>query len=287
MKDEHDDKRDPLADYSYSSTELSRFYGLTIKGMEFYENKGIVQPERVGQGKIRRFNLADSYRLYAARLLRNSGMGLEETAGILESSSLAHIRTRIDNRVSNMKQGLLIKQRMLVHLEHMSHMLRLAEAQEPFFETITLGGFYQLFLRRFSGPHQSNREQTSEYRLWNEYLPITAASLRFLHADCLAEHGTIDTRIGLIMEEQDFLDFNFRESDRTQYIPGGRFLHTFIRGNALALHHRAWLEPALAYLRTHQLRLSGDAFTRMFFVGDDNGVETRYDELWMPINGEP
>lgn len=271
------------SEYIYSSSEVSKFYGITIKGMEFYEEKGIVHPQRVGQSKIRRFTLSDSYRLYYARLLRNSGVSIPETLDVLEHNSFDHAEELLGRHIREMRNALRVQQRTMECLERTVNLLRLAEDDEVFCETIPSGGFYRLFLRRFSGPHESNCEETLEYRSWNDFLPITAASLRFPLSDCLKEEGDMDTSIGLIMEEADFKAFDFRESDRTQFIPAGQFVHTIICGPSLRLCSRDWLRPALEYIAEKSLRLTGDAFSRLIFVANREGQSMRCDEAWFPV----
>lgn len=269
--------------YIYSSTELSRFYGITVKGMEFYEKKGLVHPQRIGQGNYRRFTLDDSYRLYLTRLLKNSGIGLPKTLDMLSAQSLAQIEQSFGALLDSMKQELVLQQMRLDALTHMREMMRLSMSEEPFFEIVECGGFHRLFLRRFNGPHESNDEETREYRHWNDFLPITAASLRFPLAECRIGAASVDTQVGLIVEEERFRVLGLSESSRTQYIPGGRFLHTIIHGNAQQMNDAAWLQHALLLMQREGLHQTGDAFTRFIFIVEEAQGCMRYDEAWFPI----
>lgn len=276
-------KQEPEARYEYSTTELSRFYGLTIKGMEYYENEGIVKPERVGNSRIRRYNLLDSYRMYMARMLRNSGIGIQEVSNFLNNNTLSNLENHLMPHLKTLQQNLFVQRRILESLEHLEAALKQIREGKIRYEFISREGFYRLFLRRFIGPHKSNREQTLEYQLWNDYLPITAASLCFPKNDCQRIVGEVDTRIGLIIDETDFHAFNFEHSDRTQFIPGGKFLHTIIVGDAEKLCDKTWLAPSLEYIETNNLKQTGDAFTRMLFTCEENGRAVRYDEIWIPV----
>ena len=276
-------KQEPEARYEYSTTELSRFYGLTIKGMEYYENEGIVTPERVGTSRIRRYNLLDSYRMHMARMLRNCGIGIQEVSNFLNNNTLANLENQLDPHLKTLQQNLFLQQRTLQSLEQLNAAVRQIKEGKIRYELLKREGFYRLFLRRFIGPHKSNREQTLEYQMWNDYLPITAASLCFPKNDCQRIKGEVDTRIGMIIDETDFSAFNFQTSDRTQFIPGGEFLHTIIVGDAEKLCDKTWLAPSLEYIETNHLKQIGDAFTRMLFTCEENGRAIRYDKIWIPV----
>ena len=273
-------------EYIYSSSELSAFYGLTIKGMEFYEKKGLVHPERVGSGKMRRYSLEDSYRLYCTRMFKNCGFSIQDTIALLEDNSFDHARDALAQRMASMEREIRTQQRILEILRRTDALMSLAERGAPFYEIVDCPGFYRLFLRRFDGPHESSAEETRDYRRWNDHLPITAASLRFPLADCRLDVRRVDTRVGLIVDRQDFDQLGFRESGRTQFIPGGRFLHTLLQGSSQRLAEADWLYPALRYMRANGLRQTGDAFSRMLFVVRAPEGDRRIDEAWFPCERE-
>lgn len=274
---------DSMARYEYSTTEVSRFYGLTVKGMEYYENEGIVKPQRVGNSRIRRYNLLDSYRLYTARMLRNSGFGIQEVSDLISNNTLSNFERHLEPRLKKMKRDLFLHQRVLQCLEHLGAMVRQIQEGKVRYETVYREGFYRLFLRRFIGPHKSDREQTLEYQMWNDYLPITAASLCFPKNDCQRIAGEVDTRIGLIVDETDFHAFGLQHSSRTQFIPGGKFVHAVIMGDAEKLCDKTWLAPSLEYIARNHLKQIGDAFTRMLFTSQEQGRTIRHDEIWIPV----
>ncbi len=89
MKDTH---------YRYSTKEISRFYGLTGKGLAFYEEKGIISPQRKENGKYRIFTLSDCYSLYQSKLYANCGFTLNETAKLLQEKTFDEALTLINKQ---------------------------------------------------------------------------------------------------------------------------------------------------------------------------------------------
>ena len=276
------DKNEKKYEYVYSSSEVSKYYGLTVKGMEYYEKCGLVIPERAGQSKVRRYSLLDNYRLYFSRLYKNAGFSIQQTVDMLENNTVEHLGEAFDKRIDAIRRDILIKERTAEELEYMRRMMCLA-GEEPFFEIVEEEGFYRLFVRQFSGPHRSSHEETREYKTWNDYLPLTNASLRFPLEDCRSDSEAADTEIGLIVREKDFNVLGLCVSGRTRHIPAGRFLHTLLCGEALTLSSKARLKPALEYMQAHGFRQTGDAFTRMITLLQCPGGDIRCDEAWFPV----
>ena len=281
-----DAERSGKIEYVYSSSELSKFYGLTIKGMAYYEQCGLVTPERVGLDKVRRYSLLDNYRLFYTRFYKNMGLSIRETADLLENNTPEHLAGDLDGHISRLRREVWFQRRMLEELERLRRLLPGAAGEPSFSVICEEEGFYRLFIRPFSGPHKSSREETLEYKTWNDYLPVANASLRFPLADCLSDREELDTEIGLILREGDFRAIGLQESGRTQYIPAGRFLHTFLCGEAERLDRKDWLRPALTWMQAHRLRQTGDAFTKMIMVLRQDGRDLRCDEAWFPVYGE-
>lgn len=73
--------------YVYTSSELGKYFGISIKGIEYYERKKLINPKRVGNNNQRQFNLNDTYRIFMARYLSQSGLTLNDTLDVLNASN--------------------------------------------------------------------------------------------------------------------------------------------------------------------------------------------------------
>lgn len=150
--------------YVYTSSELGKYFGISIKGIEYYEKKKLVKPDRVGKGKQRRFNLNETYRVFMARYLRQAGFNINDTLRILNSPN----ESTALNSYKELLQSLQLKRKyseiIIKVLSHNLALLKNAKQEQPKFELIKSPVFKRLFLREMDGLHQSNEEQTEEYR---------------------------------------------------------------------------------------------------------------------------
>ena len=76
----------------------------------------------------------------------------------------------------------------------------------------------------------------------------------------------LNVDIGNIIDKADFDALGYRLSAQTEVIPAGKCLYTVLKGDADAIDNRKWLMPALDYLESHQLKLTGDPITAMLVV---------------------
>lgn len=276
-------KRDDEQGYFYSSTEVSRFYGITVKGMEYYEEKGLVHPERLGKSKIRRFNLQDSYRMYFARLYHNCGISINQSLDILKNNTTGHITGALRDQMTAMRREQTLRQRMMDSLAEMIERLSDMEQTVDRCAVVETGGVYRLFLRHFTGPHLSDARETREYQMWNDLMPITSASMSYPLGGLLERDPEIDPQIGMMIEEADFAAYLSSASDRVQYFPPGRAVRTIICGPTEPLNGANRLRAALAFIDEHHLTPKSDAYTRLLHVVKTDQGDMRFDEAWFPV----
>ena len=70
------------APQSYSISDLAAEFGVTTRTLRFYEEKGLLTPER--RGRVRYFSPADRVRLRLILRGRRLGLSLEESAEIID-----------------------------------------------------------------------------------------------------------------------------------------------------------------------------------------------------------
>jgi DNA-binding transcriptional MerR regulator len=75
-------KEKPLMRSEYSISELAREFSITPRAIRFYEEKGLLTPQRNGSSRI--FNAADRVRLVLILRGKRIGFSLEESRDIID-----------------------------------------------------------------------------------------------------------------------------------------------------------------------------------------------------------
>ena len=271
-------------EYIYSSSEMAKFYGLTNKAIQFYEEKGLLHPQKIGTGNIRRYDLSDSYSLYYTRLYHNCGIGVNQVIDLLENNTASHLHGSLSQHMEHMEKEIRFKQHLLSHMQDIQRVFTNALAHPDAFSVITLEeGFYRLYIRHFIGAHTSNKQETEELQSWNQLLPIACASMLFPTGNLPQDTQMLATQIGLVIRESDFNRFDLKHSDRVSYHPGGRFVRGVIACDPLCLNDPQLLAPALSFIRENGLRIRASAFTRLLNLVQTEHGSLRYDEIYIPI----
>ena len=270
--------------YVYSSTELSRYYGISVKGMEFYEQKNLLHPERIGPGKIRRYHLLDCYQLAEARMLRNCGFCVEKTAELLENNHPDYLQEEFEARGKEMEAEIRQQEAVLEGIRRIQDGIRRVH-EDPGPSLVEHEGFYRLFIRLFSGEHTSTSDESEQFSLWNSLMPISEASLLYDMEELKSEAAQFNTEVGMIMSAENFDRFHLEKSDRISFIPPGLAVHAIAEGPQTELDHPGRLSPLLRFIEEHHLEITGDAFSRLIFVMQSpDGQQMRYDDVWIPVS---
>lgn len=269
-------------DYLYSSAELARYYGLTRKGLAFYEEKGILSPARTQNHKYRIFSLSDCYNMYHTKLYANCNFSLSETAEILQHGTISHVVSNMEDKLDGLQREIWLKERILYHGKRIIRTLKQAE-EGSFFEVTQSPEFYRLYVRTYWDAHISNDEESREFEEWNRTVPVNTASLKYSMEQLVSGKEELNVDIGNIMMAEDFQRFGYSVTDRVEHLPPVTCLHTVLTGNGEEIYSRRWLEPALAYIESSRLQLAGSPFTSMLLVTGDGSKKTRWEEAWFPV----
>lgn len=269
--------------YIYSTAEASKFYGLTRKGLSFYEEKGIISPSRTENNKYRIYTLEDCYSLYHAKLYSNCNFTLAEIADMIQGGGETEFVEQMKKKQEIIEKDILLRQRMLFHagritniMEHLDEYMQFKIVESP--------DFYRLFVRKYNEKHTSSQAQSLEFEEWNRTIPINTASLKYSIDEVRENRETLNVGIGNIISAQDFGTFDYQVSERVEFIPSQKCLYAVLCVDGEHIYKKDWLTPAFQYMKEQQLECVGDPFTSMLVVLQTGAGKVRYEEVWFPVS---
>ncbi|MDL2218486.1 MerR family transcriptional regulator, partial [Christensenellaceae bacterium OttesenSCG-928-M15] len=118
---------------TYKTSQIAKYYGMTNKGLEFYEEKGILTPEREENGKYRVYHLEDCYTIYGAKLFRRVGFSVEETLQMVNCKDAGEYREKLLERKRHAEREARVQERLAFHMEEISSLLEGIEREETRF----------------------------------------------------------------------------------------------------------------------------------------------------------
>jgi DNA-binding transcriptional MerR regulator len=93
-----------MADTTYKIGDLAREFGVTLRTLRFYEDKGLITPDRVGTTRL--YSAEDRERLQIALFCKRIGLSLGEIREMLE----LHDRESVDQSVQRKIQKVYASQ---------------------------------------------------------------------------------------------------------------------------------------------------------------------------------
>ena len=169
----------PEQNYRYTTSQLAQYYGLTGKGLAFYESKGLLSPQRTANKKYREYSLIDCYHLYDSKFYSNCGFSLSETTDLIGHGDLSVLKNRLKEQSEQIACGIIRQTRLEVHLKRLLSLLDSLDQLTGQFRPADSPAFYRLFVRRYFSPHKSTVSQSHEFARWNQDIPINTASLKY------------------------------------------------------------------------------------------------------------
>jgi len=122
---------------SYSITELATDFDITTRTIRFYEEKGLLNPQRKGQTRI--YSAADRIKLKLILRGKRLGLSLEESKDIIEMYQPEHDNSpqliKLINKIRERKR--LLKAQLEQQLKDLNDMMfELDEAEERCVEAL-------------------------------------------------------------------------------------------------------------------------------------------------------
>ena len=87
-----------------SISALSIAYGLTPEALRYYEEKGLLTPDRTASSGFRRFSIQDVQRLGIIKSLQKLGFSLDEVRKIMTSCTLEELVAMMDGQRRKLRQ---------------------------------------------------------------------------------------------------------------------------------------------------------------------------------------
>ncbi len=269
--------------YEYSTSDMAKYYGLSAKGLAYYEKEGIISPVRKKESTYRIYTLDDCYCLYHTKLYRNNGLAIKKTADLLRENDLYTILDSMEQQQTEEEKRVQIQNQIIEKTRWIMDLLKDYEEYGQQFSIEMSPVFNRLFIRTFEFSHISTKEESEEFQKWNESIPLNTASLLYKKDMILSGENLLNVNIGNIMEEKDNTLIQLEKSDRVTVYDSRLCLKTILKGNSNDIDKIDWLQSSLTWMKEHNYEIDGDILTQMLLVTGEKNNRVRYDLAWIPV----
>jgi len=107
-----------------SISALSIAYGLTPEALRYYEDKGLLTPERTPSSGFRRFSIGDMQKLGIIKSLQRQGFSLDEVRHILTDCPRAELISMLDEKRTELRSQITLSRAVYDRLTTTTDLLR-------------------------------------------------------------------------------------------------------------------------------------------------------------------
>lgn len=107
-----------------SISALSITYGLTPEALRYYEEKGLLKPERTPSSGFRRFSIGDMQKLGIIKSLQRQGFSLDEVKHILTSCPQSELVAMMDEKRAELRCQITLSRAIYDRLTTTTDLLR-------------------------------------------------------------------------------------------------------------------------------------------------------------------
>lgn len=270
----------------YSIGDMSKLLSISAPTIRFYDQEGIVVPQRGDYNSYRKYTVVDGNYLLKTKELKNAGFSIPDTKLMLNHYNLEQFKTGLESASEELRGK--ISQLCLYQkgLEQYIRRCELCTSLEPIVDM-------QPRPAMFRYTHQINDEfiegagRIEELKKWTDLLPLTCLSFKFYINEIKSESSSANLYWGFSVSESNALGTGLEESDFTEIIPTVNAIHMiFVTVNEVFLKPQ-FFKPVLEYADRHNFALCGDVVgNSLARIMDNNGNLLHYYEVWFPVSLE-
>lgn len=265
-----------------SISAISVAYGLTPEAIRFYEEKGLLTPERTGTSGFRRFSLNDVQRIGFIKSYQKQGFSLDEIKHILTACPQNDLIGMMDEKRAQLREQLTLTRAIYDRMTACTDLLRdcerlvlrprLAEGSAAYITDFDSTA--ELFSSVHTHPALKDLMDALPLSSYCSILPLKRL-----------EGMDTPIRIGICAPVEysaairaDFSKMRMSAGPRTV-----RCLFELFDAKTCSLEQVAAL--CLDFMREQNLRPVCDGYTRQYvWFADENGMRHHYSELIIPVS---
>lgn len=259
---------------------LSKAFDLSDEALRFYEKKGLLHPQREGEGGYRVFEQADIQRVANVKRLKNQGFTLDEIQTVYSRIGKDALEALYAQKLEEMRREIAYRERVLTHMQAVVEALR--EGPDRLLQPLELnpGVYYMLEYPSIEDMWKRLPHEPVLKRLFRQ-LPLTGYTT-IVKKEAL-EGEAYQLSKGVLLHESDALALEvdaqgFRRMDASRAV-GCLFCLENGRFDVCAL-----LDILSAYLRKNGLRATDDLFTvQLLSFVNEHGNAMHYSSMMVPV----
>lgn len=264
----------------YKIGELSKILNIPIDTLRYFEKQGIIHPIIDENNSYRYYDAWDVNYLLEYTLYRKLEFSQSEVFEMQRKDSLEEFIQRFENRLEYFKE----RKRYYNDMEEMAkqklcNTIAISEQLDQI--SIRKMEVMDYFIHRHNYEYDSAADTDGLFDEWMSYQPFTIAIMRINKEDLMQRNNVYEWGFGMATHWVNH--FQLKNSPRIEHIPGCDAVYTVVKTGGKGTFTHNLLDPALAYIEKHQLRITGSVFGSILARTHEPEGYSRFFEFYIPI----
>lgn len=262
----------------YRIGEVASLLGITPQAVRYYEEEGIINPERNPLSGYRYYSAWDINMLMRIRTYRQQGFSIEEIRDVMREFNPGLTVSYLGEKAQALHDTIC---------EQIVYMNRLRDEQSVV-EEARVG--YRRFVVTYRPPMHFLQTQRG-YNLLSEHLDlyrtwITEHAAFVLPGGVFQGPGADDVAYGLFVDDANLRDIGYKNEEEVVAIPSLLCLSTsFVSGSDVELSYQSF-DFALDYIAEKGWQVAGSPVSRIAMMANQERSYRSLHRVWIPIKGE-
>ena len=253
--------------------------GVSREGLRFYEQKGILNPERDSNSGYRIYSEDDIITFIVCRKYVKYGFSLDKVCDMVRAPSSPGILQDFYDQQDALLNEIEEKKRVLSSLQGKIQQLEDISSHQGEFSVVRRPPIYWIEVQR-NKIYQDTPQQIARTKRWNGFSPYIDTIVVWSLKKLLGQEGMISA--GLMIEERDVGAFPVNDG---YYLPETKCLYTAKEIQGYPDLTETLFNEMLEYMRGHGLTPTGDGVARSVRIYIDEERMCHFlAQLWIPID---
>lgn len=268
-------------DACYRTSDVQALYGLSNKGLFFYEDKGLISPKRTSTNQYRSYTLCETSKLHRCRMFREYGFTVDDSVMMVRECTPELLRSKLSSRKEEIFRQALRLELLMEQLDKTTRLVQQIEAGKIPYKIRMRPEMLRVALRDM-GDHYTD-DTSAQYKEWQNYIPFACASLCIDMNGIESGSDTLPVNLGFMIEKEYVDRLGCGLLLGSVEIPPLACLYTIVSGSDDELDEAERIRPALEWMDANGYVLNGRIITQMIATFDAGAGMKRYDKAWFPV----
>lgn len=264
----------------YKIGDVARILGISPDLIRYYEEKGVVSPEKDPYNNYRYYNTWDINFLIDCLWFKNFGFGIEQVAHIVSHNTYDDLLTSLSRRgdeiLENIRYQELLLRRIRKYTESLSSLKDTIGVCD-----IRRSAEFVRYLNRYNMIYDNDTELQTLTRQWLKYMPFSRRYFEVPEDNVLGEGD--DYAWGFSLSMPYVKDFGITIKPPIQFMSSRLCIHSAFTSTGKDKFSARHLDFLTEYAEKNGLTIAGCAFGNLACSVVENDEITGFFEVWLPI----